>query len=521
VVASNRSSIPEFSDPSTLLIDPASTGEFVEAITKVLSRAREDGAGERRRFAAQFTWPRTAAAAIEAIEAASLPAVVSNTRYRIAWVSPLPPTRSGIGDYSRELLDHLPGEAFDIELVVSAQAVIESALASRYRVIHEHDVHARHAAAPFDLFVYHVGNSDLHVYVLDLMRRYSGLVVLHEVFLGGLALNASEVGHWPAGVAPSIEAEGNLALAAEARRGEIDHARIVEAVTMNRPLLVYAEAILVHNGWSWTRVRAVTDVPVFHIQHGIPERARMTREEARRLLGLPGDAFLVTTLGEVRASKHVDRIIEAISTLPERIRAHAQLLVVGDGSDEVVASLHDLVARLGLGDRVRFVGRVPLDMLGTYGCAADACVQLRHPVRGETSGALLRALAAGSACILSDAGSLSEVGRHAALFVPPDEGEVVALHDALVQIHDEPAVGERLRHEALSWIRNHHSMTDAGYGYAAAMSLTIARRRQQDGEWRDTAARALAAAGDAAVSGDAATRWADVHEAMRRTHSDG
>ena len=34
-----------------------------------------------------------------------------------------------------------------------------------------------------------------------------------------------------------------------------------------------------------------------------------------------------------------------------------------------------------------------------YARAVDVCVQLRYPTRGETSGALLRELAAGAACI--------------------------------------------------------------------------------------------------------------------------
>jgi glycosyltransferase involved in cell wall biosynthesis len=326
-----------------------------------------------------------------------------------------------------------------------------------------------------------------------------------------LALNASAAGHWPASIASSIEAEGGQTLAGDVRRGEIDHGRIVEAVTMNRPLLAYASAILVHNGWSWTRTRAVTDVPVFHVQHGIPEQAR-TRDEARRLLDVPVDAFLIVTLGEVRSSKHVDRIVEAISTLPEPIHARAQLLIVGDGPGDLMASLREQVARLGLVERVRFTGRVPLDALGTYGCAADACVQLRHPVRGETSGALLRALAAGSACIVSDAGSLSEVGRDVALFIPPGDGEVGALREALMHLHDDDALAARLRRNALSWVREHHSMADAGRGYAAAMVLTIADRRQRDGDWLDTAASALAAAAaDVKVSDEAVIRWAGVH----------
>jgi glycosyltransferase involved in cell wall biosynthesis len=354
--------------------------------------------------------------------------------------------------------------------------------------------------------------------MLDLMRRYSGLVVLHEIYLGGLALNASAVGRWPAGLAASLRLENRSDLAESAGIGEVDHHRIADEVPMNRALLAFADALVVHNAWSWARMRAVTDVPVFRIQMGMPETPRLDRDDARRRLGLPPDAFIVATLGEVRASKHIDRIIEAIASLPASLRANLQLLVVGDGPTDLMASLGDLAVRAGVNDRVRFTGRVPLDDLGAYGCAADACVQLRHPVRGETSGALLRALAAGSACIVSDTGSLSEVGREAALFVPPGAAEVATLRDALVRLHEDPELGRRLRDVAVAWIRAHHRLQDAAAGYASAIALTIAERRRRNATWRDAAVWALdSASASVEIPEEVVRRWTDIETAMRES----
>jgi hypothetical protein len=122
---------------------------------------------------------------------------------------------------------------------------------------------------------------------------------------------------------------------------------------------------------------------------------------------------------------------------------------------------------------------------------------------------LLRALAAGSACVVSDAGSLSEVGRDAALFVPTDATEVDAVRNALVRLHDEPALARRLRHNAASWIRAHHTLREAADGYASAIALTVAHRRRSHGSWRDAAVFALTSAADEMeISDDAVRRWA-------------
>jgi glycosyltransferase involved in cell wall biosynthesis len=516
VIASNRSSIPEYSDPSTVLVDPLSTSAFVAAVETVLSRPQDEGREARRSFAARFTWDRTAAAAIAAIEATGRaghqwrPGPPGGGRCRIAWVSPLPPTRSGIADYSRELLQHLPDDVFEIELVVSAQAVVDRALASRHRVVYEHEVHERHATTPFDLFVYHLGNSHLHVYMLELVRRYSGLVVLHDLFLGGLALRAAEVGAWP-GLADDLARAGAADLADAMRRGEADHARIASEVPLHNRLVAASEAVVVHSQWSFRHLHRDADTRVFHVPMGMAAPPLEPVEAARRALGIDDDTFLVVTLGEVTASKRVDRVIMAMAAAPSPIRQHMLLCVVGDAPAALREALLADAAARGVADRIRFTGRVALTTLLTYARAADACVQLRYPVRGEASAALLRALAAGGACIVSDTEGFAEVPPDVALRVRTPHLEVEDLTAALVRLHDAPAVGRELRTHARRFVLREHRLETAAGRYQAAMLLTLAQRRRS-GEWRDAAASALArAAGETEITDAVITRWAEVH----------
>jgi len=513
VVASNRSSIPEFSDRSTALIDPSSPSELAAALARVLVVPREDDAAARRAFAAQFTWERTAAAAVTAIESLARPDSAPAGRIRIAWVSPLPPTRSGIADYSRELLTHLPSDRLEIELVVSAQAVVDADLASRYPVLSEHDVHRRHEAAPFDLFVYHIGNSDLHVYMLDLMRRYPGLTVLHEVFLGGLALRAAEVGAWP-GLVADLELEQAADLAIAMRAGDGDHDRIAREVEANRRLIAMSDAVAVHSLWSWRHLRRAVTTPVFHIPMGIRAHAVESIATARARLGLAADGFVVATLGEVNAAKRLDRVIAALAALPESIRRKLQFLVVGDAAIPMREALTGAAAAAGLGERVRFTGRVSIEDLSAFARGADACVQLRYPVRGETSAALLRALAAGGACIVSDTAGFAEAPLDVALRARTPDHEIDDVTMALQRLHDEPGLGAQLRENALAFVNHEHRLEEAAARYMAAIALTVAQRRRSEAEWRDGAVSALAAAAaEMNVEDRALVRWAELHAA--------
>jgi glycosyltransferase involved in cell wall biosynthesis len=520
VVASSRSAIPEFAGPLTRLVDPSSPAEMAAAIAETLAEPREAGLEERRRFASQFSWRDTARQAAAALEQGMRARIVSpvRTRPRVAWVSPLPPTPSGISDYSAELLHRLADE-LDLTLVVSPEATTATTVAKRWPVLRSGQAVAEHRHNPFDLFVYHIGNSDLHIYVLPLMRQQSGLVVLHDVFIGGLALRAHAVGAWPGDLPADVEREGASELAAQLRRGEGDHGRIVTEVSLCRTLVESSEGVVVHNAWAWQQARRHTVSPVFRIPMGVPRARREATAAARVELGLPRTAFVVATLGEVTPAKQIDRLVRAAASLPDRVRGRLLLIVAGDTPPRCAADLSEVARRAGIDARVQLVGRVPIEHLARIGRAADACVQLRFPTRGETSAALLRALSAGSACIVSDAGSLGELPPDVALRVTARSEDVEGLTDALVRLHDDPGLGESLRERAVAFSESTHDLDGAARAYVAAIRLTVLRRLGRDGEWADAASAALAAVPQDRIRPEALERWAQLRVSARGRES--
>jgi len=86
---------------------------------------------------------------------------------RIAWFSPLPPTRSGIAAYSVELLPYLE-RRYTIETFDEGRA---------------HDFVWTHRQDPYDLAVYQLGNAPWHDYMWAYLAAYPGLVVLHDARL--------------------------------------------------------------------------------------------------------------------------------------------------------------------------------------------------------------------------------------------------------------------------------------------------------------------------------------------------
>jgi glycosyltransferase involved in cell wall biosynthesis len=403
----------------------------------------------------------------------------------------LPPALSGIADYSAELLEPLRAY-FDIDVVVSPGETVNADLSQRHLVLAPEDAARRNADFPYDLFVYHVGNSHHHVYMLDLLRRYRGLVVLHDFYLGGLVLPASQYGAWPGELAAELEFEGQAGMAATLRSGRVDGHHVMDRVPLNRRILSLAGSVVVHSRWSWKRVREVFDGPIARIPHSAPLPTLKSPDEERRRLGLPLDRFLIATLGFVGRPKRIPSILHALAALPIDLRQKMDLIIVGYAPPSEERSLRELADELGLTWQVRWLGRVPFADFPAYARAADACVQLRYPTRGETSGALLRNLAAGAACIVSDHGAIAELPDDVAIKVRTPDHEVEDLTAALLRLHNNPAERQRLREKAIAYVKAHHDLDQVVQQYAAAIELAASDRAANHRHWIEQTCDALA-----------------------------
>jgi glycosyltransferase involved in cell wall biosynthesis len=473
VVTSDRSALPEYAGPHSWLADPECPRAMAETLQRALAEPREARRAERISFAQGFTWSKTAERACAFLEE-SVGRV--RRRRRIAWVSPLPPARSGIADYSAELLAVL-GDSFEIELVVDdAAPPVTPKLATAHAIIAASELKTRHAARPFDLFVYHVGNSDFHVYMLDLMRQFPGVVVLHDFHLGGLIMMAARAGKWPGGLPQALRSEGEDQLAEWLESDKIADFVAKEYSPLNSHVLHGATAVVVHSRYSWQRVRRLVSVPVALLpQHGYTPPRLGTRREERDRLGLDEDAFVVCTLGIVGFPKRIPSLVRSVTSLPERIRNHAHLFIVGgEVAPRLKQELDAELEQAGLAGHLHFVGHVDLRDLWAYARASDVCVQLRYPSRGESSAAVLRILRVGTACLVSDQGAMAEFPPDVVWTIRSPHHEVHDVAAALERLHDHPHEKDALGRAGLRFIQGERDLHTIADQYAALLDLTMA-----------------------------------------------
>ena len=359
---------------------------------------------------------------------------------KVAYYSPLPPSRSGIADYSALLL---PALRERIEVVVAEPG-------------------KRAPAA--DVALYHVGNDpDAHGWIVDALRRRPGVVVLHEFVLhhliSGITLGRGDArGYFDAmerdlGVAGRLLALGVadnlLPLLWETQPERFPLAGVV---------LDLAQGLIVHSRYVETRVReAGYGGPVWRIAHPAWPQVHV---EPAAVSGEP----LVGCFGYLNVNKRIPQVLEAFALLLRR-RPQAKLALVGAAGERF--DLGRRLERLGLDDSaILREDYVAEERLWSLMAACDVLVNLRSPTMGETSGAVIRGLGLGKAMLVSDVGWFAELPDGVALKIPLDEYEVPTIAGALELAADHAA---ELGDAARDYVRREHDLGSTADGYVAAL----------------------------------------------------
>jgi glycosyltransferase involved in cell wall biosynthesis len=144
------------------------------------------------------------------------------------------------------------------------------------------------------------------------------------------------------------------------------------------------------------------------------------------------------SVGRVDPRKGIATAIEALVALPE-----ATLTVAGTGPQQLLADLAALGERLGVADRLRFVGAVPRNELPALYEAHDAVV---FPVIWEEPWGLvpLEAMALGRPVVASGRGGSSEYLRDGENCLLHDAEDPASIAAAVRRLASEKALRERL-----------------------------------------------------------------------------
>jgi glycosyltransferase involved in cell wall biosynthesis/SAM-dependent methyltransferase len=345
---------------------------------------------------------------------------------RIAFYSPMPPSKSGIADYSAALVDAL------------------SKLTAVEVNPDEYD------PASFDIALYQIGNNIHHAAAYRQALRVPGVVVMHEANLHHLIADMMiRTGDWD-GYLREVEHDGGPeALAFAQRVRTLEVGPDYDGVPMLRRILENSRGVIVHSACVEREARSAGfQGPVAVIPHGawVPE---VDRNNYRGRLGVDADTPLVGIFGFLKPYKRITESLRAFKRLL-RVEPEARMILVGEPHAEY--PLQSIITGLGLSASVRVLGFTPIEEFVGYIAASDVVLNLRYPTVGESSGTLLRSLGLGRAVIVSEVGSFCEYPDDICLKVPVGATEEDTLFEYLNLLVSRPDLRKSLGQRARQWV---------------------------------------------------------------------
>ncbi len=389
---------------------------------------------------------------------------------RLAWVSPLPPARSGIADYSAELLPALDRAA---DVTLFAPDPWDAALLPGRRIFPLTALPEQ--AAGRDLVVYHIGNNPFHVEIYDLAMRLPGVVVLHDYVLHHLVarctLQRGDLAGYAWHQAYERGAAGAAAAIRRALRVYSEREQFLDP--LNRALLDRCRGAIVHSRRAADRIRQFhPTLPLAHVPHHRAPPLPAPREESRRLLGIAPHEVVLASFGFITPSKGVDSLLRAYARLRPQY-PHLRCFLVGE--PEPGMDLAGRLARLGLEQEVTITGYIDMESFYGYIAACDIAVALRYPTAGETSGALLRLLGSGKAVITSNLQQFAEWPDDVCLKVDPGPRQDPMLRFYLQRLLEDPSLRAALGENARRYVEAHHALERSSAAYLAFLRRVAGR----------------------------------------------
>jgi glycosyltransferase involved in cell wall biosynthesis len=221
-------------------------------------------------------------------------------------------------------------------------------------------------------------------------------------------------------------------------------------------------AVVVHNPAAAAAVRdhapgvRVVEIPHLFVPPPLPDGASVLRH--RTALGVEPGAFLFGLFGYLRESKRVAAVLDAFRA----VRAHtprAALLVAGQF---VSTDLERAVAPLLDAPGIVRLPHLAEREFWLAACAVDACINLRYPPAGESSGIAVRMMGIGKPVLLTDGPESAPFPEDACARIAPPPAERDSLSHHMVLLLSMAEVARTIGLRGAGHIAGHHGVQQIG-----------------------------------------------------------
>ena len=390
--ASSTTSLAEVAATAEATFDPSDVDSIAGTVEALLDdadrRARVTAA--QAALAAASGWDAVAARVVAAVDSLGLDDAPALPRPSWLLCGPVVPEGGGVGAYDTRLID---AAADEVDVTVVVDRPLPDPLAGRCRRVHPDAVGLDVRPVSHDAVIYPLGNSAGHLDTVVTALRHPGWLWLHEVRLPALAtcafehLDDEEFGR---ALRHLLERAypGRSPWASASRAGRSAAALADAGVGLAGMLATRSTGVLVNSDAA--RRLLLVDLPPGVAPPPIHVLPPMCPPVAVTTQPSGGGGGGLVSFGIVSTPKQPDLLVDAAAILG------CPLHFVGPCPPVLRQLVTERAERLGIGDAVHVVGEVERAGWDEWLTRATVAVQLRTGSGGETSAAVLDALAAGT-----------------------------------------------------------------------------------------------------------------------------
>jgi glycosyltransferase involved in cell wall biosynthesis len=408
---------------------------------------------------------------------------------RLNWFSPLPPAKSGIADYTKQLLPTLTAAS---EVVLWTDQEHWDPALEAHAEVHTYALPEMPWAEVnrATMSIFHIGNNQrFHGPIWQVSQRHAGLIVLHDVALQQLFAGLfrerwrDRMGYLDLmerfyGATGRQDAEDFWA-------GRLTIEYMAEQYRLTQYATDHALGVLVHSQRSFDELRHDSPCPLRYAP--LPYPMALPGPWGVSGKGKPnasGSLYQLISFGHISDNRRLTSVLRAIAELPERERFH--LHVYGELWDH--QRLRREVEALGLQHVVTLHGFVPHEDLEAALASAHLAFNLRFPTVGEASVSQLQIWGHALPSLVTQVGWYASLPVETVAFVRP-EHEIADIQAHLRAFLSDPQRYARMGEAGRRYVQTHHTpgayvqaIIDAVRDAEAFRPYAIAHDRCADGQ---------------------------------------
>lgn len=336
----------------------------------------------------------------------------------LLYVSPFWPVKSGISEYSETLIWGLE-KYFNVVLLTDNYKIQNKKIREHFEIIQYSE---KNDYSGYDYIFYNFGNNpDAHEFMYDMVEKYPGYVILHDLSLYYLSTAHYMKKDMLYQKIYEMEGAEGLSLVKErikecSKTDLLQFKELSSRLWLNKEILKCAKGIFVHSKYAADKIKELglnINTKKIHLVNCMPQIDLEGKDAFRKKYGLKLSDYVVASFGFIAPSKCNKLCCAAINqyNVSHKDKIHYFMVGAGDYADDM---LGEYIHKTGFTNNNEFFSAMN---------ACDLVLNLRTDYNGESSATLLQCMYMEKLCIVSKVGWFDELSDEIVLKIDENATE--------------------------------------------------------------------------------------------------